>query len=54
MSDRVVIGHGSGGRLSHNLIKDLIGPKIRMAEFLDSAVLDLEGATIAFTTDSYV
>ncbi|RME64253.1 MAG: hydrogenase expression/formation protein HypE [Nitrospirae bacterium] len=54
MGDRIVIGHGSGGRLSHNLIKDLIGPKIRMAEFLDSAVLDLEVATIAFTTDSYV
>jgi hydrogenase expression/formation protein HypE len=53
----VLLGHGSGGRLSHELIGDLIlkrlwNPVLERLE--DSAILDLDGVKLAFTTDSYV
>ena len=57
MEKNVLLGHGSGGKLSHDLIK-----KIFVAYFdneilrqqTDSALLKVEKTTIAFTTDSYV
>jgi hydrogenase expression/formation protein HypE len=54
MADKVLIGHGSGGRLSHSLLDTLIGPAFEIEEFLDAAVLDVPTQRIAFTTDSYV
>ena len=56
MNDRILLAHGSGGKLSHDLIKNsfvsaLGNPILNMLE--DSAVLEL-GGRLAFTTDSYV
>jgi len=55
--DRILLGHGSGGKLSHDLI-DSIFVKYFDNDFLrqqtDSAILDLNGGKIAFTTDSFV
>jgi hydrogenase expression/formation protein HypE len=59
--DRVVIGHGGGGRLSAELVEHLFRPAFATAdgaagELHDAATLALEGggATLAFSTDSYV
>ena len=56
MEDRVLLAHGSGGKLSHDLIEKtfvstLGNPVLNMLE--DSAVLKL-GGRLAFTTDSYI
>lgn len=50
------MGHGSGGRLTHNLIKDLLLKKLEnpvLRELSDSAVIDYRDR-LAFTTDSFV
>ena len=57
--ERVVLGHGGGGRLSGELIDQLFLPAFGAAATAatptDSAVLDLPGGDrIAFTTDTYV
>ena len=55
--DLILLGHGSGGKLSHQLLDDLIVPTlsgIPVAEQNDAAVLVMEGMRLAFTTDSYV
>src|SRR5436189_5995382 len=53
----VVLAHGSGGKLSHELIKKLVLSQFRN-EFLeplhDGAILSLNGWRFAFSTDSYV
>ncbi|MFC2013603.1 hydrogenase expression/formation protein HypE [Chloroflexota bacterium] len=56
MDDKVLLAHGSGGKLSHDLIEKTFihpfnNPIIERMD--DSAVFDLSGR-IAFTTDSYV
>lgn len=56
MSDKILLAHGSGGRLSHELIEDnFIKPLSNplLAGLNDSAVFDFNGR-LAFTTDSYV
>jgi hydrogenase expression/formation protein HypE len=55
--DTVVLGHGSGGSLSHDLINRLFLPGLGMAApraMDDSAVLTLNGQRLAITTDSHV
>ena len=55
--DTVVLGHGSGGRLSHDLLKRLFLPELgRVAPRTldDSARLILGRNTLALTTDSHV
>jgi hydrogenase expression/formation protein HypE len=53
----IVLGHGSGGKLTHQLVQKMILPlfsnPILEAQH-DGAVLSLGGAQIAFSTDSYV
>jgi hydrogenase expression/formation protein HypE len=54
---QIVLGHGSGGRLSADLIQHLFVPLFNnptLAGLNDQAVLDINGARLAFTTDSYV
>ncbi len=55
-SEHILLAHGSGGKLSHELVNkiivDVIGNPI-LTRMDDSAVIDLPGKT-AFTTDSYV
>lgn len=55
--DRIVIGHGGGGRLSAELVEHLFVPafgRIEGAELHDAATLALDGGRLAFSTDSYV
>ena len=56
-SELVVLGHGSGGRLSHDLINRLFLPELGKTApraLDDSAVLNLNGQRLALTTDSHV
>ncbi|MHB8882053.1 MAG: hydrogenase expression/formation protein HypE [Thermodesulfovibrionales bacterium] len=51
----IQLGHGSGGRLMHRLIRDYFVPAFDMRSLNDSALLDpLPPGRIALTTDSYV
>ncbi len=55
--DLILLGHGSGGKLSHQLLNDLIIPTLSVvtaAEQNDAAILSMAGKRLAFTTDSYV
>ncbi len=57
MEKNISLGHGSGGRLMHSLIRDLFVKYFDnpfLAQQSDSAVLDLSPGKTAFTTDSYV
>lgn len=57
MEKNILLGHGSGGRLSHDLIKELFYKYFSnpiLAGQSDSAVLQIQSPDIAFTTDSYV
>ncbi|MFI5290199.1 MAG: hydrogenase expression/formation protein HypE, partial [Polyangia bacterium] len=56
-SDRILLGHGSGGRLTAELIETMILPAFRnpiLDELDDHALIETGGARLAFTTDSYV
>ncbi|MFE1251474.1 hydrogenase expression/formation protein HypE [Streptomyces sp. NPDC058735] len=53
----VVMGHGGGGALSAELVEQVFTPAYgnpSLAALTDSAVLELGGARLAFSTDSYV
>ncbi|MET8811600.1 hydrogenase expression/formation protein HypE [Streptomyces sp. NPDC004549] len=53
----VVMGHGGGGALSAELMEQVFAPAYGnpvLAALTDSAVLQLGGAKLAFSTDSYV
>ncbi len=62
--ERIVIGHGGGGKLSAELVEHLFLPAFDVGvseELRDSAVIDLgtaglaeSGGRLAFSTDSYV
>jgi hydrogenase expression/formation protein HypE len=54
---RILLGHGSGGRLSAELMRAVILPRLsnpELDELGDSAIVRAAGARLAFTTDSYV
>jgi hydrogenase expression/formation protein HypE len=53
----ILLGHGSGGKMSNNLIRDLFVRYFDnpvLARQTDAALLDMGTGKIAFTTDSYV
>jgi len=55
--DRIVLAHGGGGRLTHQLIEKIFIPAFSndaLEQRHDGAVLSLNGARLAFTTDSFV
>ena len=55
--ERVLLAHGGGGRLTHELIERLFLPAFRndlLSRRHDGAVFDLGGSRLAITTDSYV
>lgn len=52
--DRIRLGHGSGGRLMHELISEYFLPAFGIRGYGDSAILDMSSGRLAFTTDSYV
>lgn len=54
---KVLLGHGSGGKLSAGLIRDLFVPVLGGAELArlgDAAVVEIDGSRLAFSTDSFV
>ena len=54
---QILLAHGGGGRLMHQLIEEIIVPAFRnplLDVRHDSAVFEMGGARLAFTTDSYV
>jgi len=55
--DLILLGHGSGGTLTTQLLERIFYPAFAnpiLDRRDDQAVLDLPGARLAFTTDSYV
>ncbi|MBC8512590.1 MAG: hydrogenase expression/formation protein HypE [Dehalococcoidia bacterium] len=56
MDETILLAHGSGSKLSHDLIEKSLLPPLDnplLAKLDDSAVFDVSGR-LAFTTDSYV
>jgi hydrogenase expression/formation protein HypE len=54
---RIQLGHGSGGRLTHELIRDLFARRLRnpiLDPLGDAALLPEPGGRLAMTTDSFV
>ena len=54
--DKVTLDHGSGGKISHSLVSDILLPIFDnpiLADLHDGAILELNGKKLAFTTDSY-
>ncbi len=55
--DTIVLDHGSGGKISHAMVSDMILPAFDnplLARLDDGAELDIQGSRLAFSTDSYV
>jgi len=55
--DRILLGHGSGGKLSHNLLSKLFLKYFQneeLSKLNDAAVLQCQGESIIFSTDSFV
>lgn len=55
--DTVLLGHGSGGRLSGDLVRDIFLPAFQnpvLNRLDDQAIVQVNGARLAITTDSFV
>jgi hydrogenase expression/formation protein HypE len=57
--DKVLLGHGSGGRLTAQLIRELFVPVLggaagELSRLGDAAIVEVEGVRLAFTTDGFV
>ncbi|THB80101.1 MAG: hydrogenase expression/formation protein HypE [Desulfobacteraceae bacterium] len=55
--DKIVLDHGSGGKISHNMMTDMILPLFNnptLSKLDDGAALTIAGKRLAFSTDSYV
>ncbi|MFZ1131247.1 MAG: hydrogenase expression/formation protein HypE [Terriglobales bacterium] len=55
--DTILLGHGSGGKLSAELIRDVFLPAFRnpvLSRLDDQAIVNVNGQRLAFTTDSFV
>lgn len=53
----IVLGHGSGGKLTHRLIEKLIAPQFRnplLEPMHDGAIFPVGDARLAFSTDTFV
>jgi len=56
-TDTILLDHGSGGKMSHRLVTDLMLPLFdnpMLKALHDGATLDIDGKRLAFSTDSYV
>jgi len=57
VKDTIVLGHGSGGRLSADLMRSVFLPAFAnpvLSRLDDQAIIHVKGARLAFTTDSFV
>jgi hydrogenase expression/formation protein HypE len=55
--DTIVLGHGSGGHLSAELMRSIFLPAFHnpaLARLDDQAIIDVNGVRLAITTDSFV
>ena len=55
-SDKILLDHGSGGRISHRLTTDILLPVFDnpiLTQLNDGAIFELDGTRFAFSTDSY-
>lgn len=55
--DTVLLGHGSGGKLSAELVRDVFLPALEnpvLARLDDQAIVNINGQRLAITTDSFV
>jgi len=55
--DKVLLDHGGGGKISHNLTTDMMLPTFDnpvLSELNDGAIFDFGGQRTALSTDSYV
>ncbi len=55
--ERIVMGHGGGGALSAELVEQVFAPAFggpALSSLADSAALEIGGARLAFSTDSFV
>jgi hydrogenase expression/formation protein HypE len=55
--DKILLDHGSGGKISHHLTRELILPifdNTALAALDDGAVLEIGDRRLAFSTDTYV
>ncbi|HWR73715.1 MAG TPA: hydrogenase expression/formation protein HypE [Nitrospirota bacterium] len=52
--DKILLGHGSGGKLMHELIREHFSPAFGISGVGDSAVINVPANRLAYTTDSYV
>lgn len=56
-ADSILLGHGSGGRMSSALLQEIFLPALQnpiLEQLNDQAVVEVGGSRIAFTTDSFV
>jgi hydrogenase expression/formation protein HypE len=56
-TDKILLDHGSGGKMAHQLTKELLLPLFTnpvLAQLHDGAVVDVAGGRLAFSTDSFV
>ncbi|WP_163507179.1 hydrogenase expression/formation protein HypE [Fodinicola acaciae] len=54
-TERVLLGHGSGGQLMAELLEDVITPPLGGHDVLeDAAIIGVGDANLAFSTDSFV
>ena len=54
--DKILLDHGSGGKISHRLTTDMLLPIFGnpiLMQLNDGAIFELEGKRFAFSTDSY-
>lgn len=57
LEDKILLAHGSGGKFTHDLIRQLFLPKFfnpSLEPLDDSARIINQEGSLAFTTDSYV
>jgi len=56
-NDKILLDHGSGGKISHSLLTDTILPvfdNFILSELNDGAIFDIKKNRFAFSTDTYV
>ena len=55
--DKILLEHGGGGQLTGSLIEQVFMPRLgnlHLSQLTDSALVDIAGSRLCFTTDSYV
>ncbi len=55
--DAVLLGHGSGGKMSAEILRDIFLPAFQnpaLARLNDQAIVEVNGCRLAFSTDSFV